>query len=71
MIALIVLLLIPFSADLVFSLFLPKTMGGFGTTRFHLSGLLQMLPAYLAYLVIASVVIHYYDKYQKSRRSKE
>jgi len=70
-IALLVVLLIPFTADLVFSLFLPKTMGGFDTTSFHLLGMLRMLPAYLIYLVIAFVVIHNYDKFQKSRRSKE
>ena len=71
LIILVALLLIPLFADLVFSIFLPKTMGGLGTTWFHLSGILSMLPFYLIYLVIAYIVIHYYDKYQKSRRSKE
>lgn len=67
LITLVALLLIPFVADLVFSFFLPKTMGGFETTRFHLSGMLSMLPFYLIYLVIAFILIHYYDKYKKSR----
>ena len=70
LITLVALLLIPFLADLVFSIFLPKTMGGFETTRFHLTGMLSMLPFYLMYLVIAFIVIHYYDKYQKSRRNQ-